>query len=274
MLNRTDRVNIFCIVNYTNYFCLGKIKEMPQSTYIIIVISSLLILSIFAIVMLYRKYVANKRHTLQIEQQLLLSQMNPHFVFNSLTAIQSYIFRNEAHQASKYLASFAKLIRLILENSRKEFNSLESEVITLKHYLELQALRFEERFEYNIQVISNINTDHIKLPPMLAQPLIENAIEHGFIHISEKGKLDIRFIAEDNNFLFIEVEDNGVGIEKSKQLQMNTGKSHRSLATEITKERICKIKQSKGLDIKMSIIDVSTLDPTHHGTLVKLKIPI
>lgn len=245
-----------------------------QLSLITIVLAVLLVICIASIAILYIKYRAVQRRNLQNEQQLLLSQMNPHFVFNSLTAIQSYIFRNEAHQASKYLASFAKLIRLILENSRIELNTLEREVTTLKHYLELQALRFEGRFEHKIEVDEQIDIDNIQIPPMLAQPFIENAIEHGFIHISEKGMLNIRFIAENNKCLVIEVEDNGIGIEKSRQLQLEKGKGHRSLATEITQERIRKIKCSKGINIEMSIIDIGTIDITRHGTLVKFKIPV
>jgi sensor histidine kinase YesM len=239
-----------------------------------ILLATLLIICVVAIAILYIKYKAIKRRNLQIEQQLLLSQMNPHFVFNSLTAIQSYIFRNEAHLASKYLASFAKLIRLILENSRVELNTLEREVTTLKHYLELQALRFEGRFDYKIEVDDQIDIDNIQIPPMLAQPFIENAIEHGFIHSSEKGMLFIRFLSKGENCLTIEVEDNGIGIEKSRQIQMERGKNHRSLATEITQERIRKIRNSKGLNIEMSIIDIGTIDITRHGTLVKFNIPL
>jgi len=250
------------------------ILSSVQFFYVSILLGILLVFCIAVLVILLFKYKSLERRNLQIEQQLLLSQMNPHFVFNSLTAIQSYIFRNEAHQASKYLASFAKLIRLILENSRIEFNSLEREVTTLKHYLELQALRFEDRFEYKIEVDEQIDIDNVQIPPMLAQPFIENAIEHGFLHISEKGMLTIRFLAEGKKYLVIEVEDNGIGIEKSREIQIKSGKSHRSLATEITTERIQKIRYSKGINIQMSILDIGTIDITRHGTLVKLKIPI
>ncbi|MGD9978459.1 MAG: sensor histidine kinase [Bacteroidales bacterium] len=223
---------------------------------------------------LFVKYRKIRSRNLQVEQQLLLSQMNPHFVFNSLTAIQSYIFRNEAHLASKYLASFAKLIRLILENSRAELNSLEREINTLKHYLELQALRFDGRFEYKITVDENIHADSVKIPPMLAQPFIENAIEHGLLHLSEKGILIIRFLMDEEEYLTIEVEDNGIGIEKSKQLQAGTGSNHHSLATQITMERLKKIKRSKGINIELNIADLGRHNAKNHGTMVKFKIPI
>ncbi|MCB8964058.1 MAG: histidine kinase [Bacteroidales bacterium] len=223
---------------------------------------------------LYIKNRSITRRNLQVEQQLLLSQMNPHFVFNSLTAIQSYIFRNEAHLASKYLASFAKLIRLVLENSRIEFNTVEREVNTLRYYLELQSLRFEERFEYHIEVENQAEINSAQIPPMLTQPFIENAIEHGFLHNSSKGVLSIRFIPDHGKTLTIEVEDNGIGIEKSRQMQIQAGKTHQSLATEITRERIRKIRKSKGFTIDMSITDLGLTDSSKHGTLVKFQIPL
>jgi len=246
------------------------ISSTPQVT--LLVIHSV----VFAIAIIYL-FTSRKRlkdRILRYEQQVLLSQMNPHFVFNSLTAIQSYIFRNEPHTASKYLASFAKLTRLILENSRCELCSLEREIATLKLYLDLQKLRFEGRFDYTITVAEQIDPDATLIPPMLAQPLIENAIEHGLSGINWAGKIEIRYTLTKPKQLVIEVEDNGIGIEKSREVQESKGKQYRSLATEITKERIKNLKKLGNSGIKLNITDKSTLSGNTSGTIAQIVIPL
>lgn len=250
--------------------CTMFISSTPQVT--LLIIHSI----VFAIAIIYliinRKNL--KKRILRYEQQVLLSQMNPHFVFNSLTAIQSYIFRNEPHTASKYLASFAKLTRLILENSRAELCSIEREISTLKLYLDLQKLRFEGRFDYTITVDERIDPDTTLIPPMLAQPLIENAIEHGFSGINWAGRIEIRYTLSKPKYLVIEVEDNGIGIEKSHEVHVNKGKPYRSLATEITKERIKNLKKLGNSGIKLNITDKSILNSNVSGTIAQIVIPL
>lgn len=247
---------------YTSY--------IPQTTLLIIHTTVFIIAIAYLIV--NRKRL--KKRILKYEQQVLLSQMNPHFVFNSLTAIQSYIFRNEPHTASKYLASFAKLTRLILENSRVDHCSLEREIATLKLYLDLQKLRFEGRFDYTITVDERVDPEATLIPPMLAQPLIENAIEHGLNASEWPGKIDIRYSFIKPHQLLIEVDDNGIGIEKSREVQIRNGKLYRSLATEITKERIRNLKRLGNTGIKLSIVDKSTLNSGSTGTIAQIIIPL
>lgn len=230
-----------------------------------------LLLAIVFLILSRRKL---KRTILRYEQQLLLSQMNPHFVFNSLTAIQSFIFRNEPHTASKYLASFAKLTRLILENSRAELCSIEREITTLKLYLDLQKLRFDNRFDYSIEVDEKIDPSSMLIPPMLAQPLIENAIEHGLSGIDWPGEVIIRYILSDSKHITIEVEDNGIGIEKSKEKQLITGKKHKSLATEITGERIKNLNKLGNSGIKLNVLDKTLSLKNGRGTIAQIVIPI
>jgi sensor histidine kinase YesM len=200
--------------------------------------------------------------------------MNPHFVFNSLTAIQSYIFRNDPYLAGKYLANFSKLVRLILENSRKDLIPISKEVETLTHYLELQGLRFEKKFEYSIYIDPDIDVEHQTIPPMLAQPFIENAIEHGVIHLSEKGIIKISFCLSSSSII-LEVEDNGVGYEKSSQINQKNKKDHESLAIRITNERLQNLKKVYRRQVKMEIKDLSqgsTIE--EHGTLIRFTIPM
>jgi len=209
----------------------------------------------------------------KLEQQLLLSQINPHFIFNSLTAIQSFIFRKDPLQAGKYLSSFAKLVRLILENSRLESTTIEREIKTLRLYFDLQILRFEGKFDYNIEVDESLDIDELTIPPMLTQPFIENSIEHGFIQLSEKGIITVRFKKSKKSIL-IEVEDNGIGIEKSKFIHIHSGKSYQSLATEITSQRLKRIRQIKNLKIGLDIIDLNSVDISKQGSIVRFTIPV
>lgn len=208
----------------------------------------------------------------RIEQQLILSKTNPHFIFNSLTAIQSYIFRNDPLQAGKYLSIFAKLIRLIIECSRLELIPIEKEVRILRLYFELQALRFEGKFDFNIEVDDALEIDKPIIPPMLAQPFIESSTEHGFIQLLGKGIITVRFIKQKGEIV-IEVEDNGIGIDESELGHLRSRKSHQALATEITSERIKKIWQINRLKIRMENINLNSVDSTKQGSIVKLIIP-
>jgi len=250
--------------------CAMFISLTPQVT---LIIAETIVFAVAIIYLIYSRERLKKR-ILRYEEQALLSQMNPHFVFNSLTAIQSYIFRNEPHTASKYLASFAKLTRLILEISRTELCSIEREITTLKLYLDLQKLRFENRFEYTITVDQNIDPNSTFIPPMLAQPLIENAIEHGLNAIDWLGKIDIRYTFVKPNLLLVEVEDNGIGIDKSNESQTRNGKQYKSLATEITRERIKNLKKLGNHGIKLNITDKSKINSNASGTVAQLIIPI
>ena len=164
---------------------------MENNQTILLILLFVVFISVLFFVILLLSTAKDKKKIAELEQRILLSQMNPHFVFNSLTAIQSYIFRNEPYMAGKYLASFSKLVRLILENSRQQYIPISKEMDTLSYYLELQALRFEEKFDFKIDIDEDIDLEHHLIPPMLAQPFIENAIEHGIIHMSNKGSITI-----------------------------------------------------------------------------------
>ena len=151
----------------------------------------------------------------KLEKQLLRSQMNPHFIFNSLTAIQGYFFDNQ-NAAITYLARFSKLVRQILENSRVEYVSMENEIKTIENYLSLQQLRFSSKFDYSIEVDPGINREMMHIPPMLAQPFVENAIEHGIMHKMGKGHIWIKY-RMNNGMIDITVEDDGIGVKGRRE---------------------------------------------------------
>ncbi len=252
-----------------NYFLLNIIN----TNFIVLFLSLVIIILIGLVIYLLKSKKELKMSFNKIEQQLILTQINPHFIFNSLTAIQSFIFRNEPHQAGKYLSSFAKLIRFILESSKLETTTIERETKILHLYFDLQTLRFEGKFDYKIEIDETLDIDEMTIPPMLTQPFIENSIEHGFIQLSEKGVITVRFKKREKS-IAIEVEDNGVGVEKSKFIHLRSGKSHQALAAEITSQRLKKIKEIRNIDIKIEIIDLKGDTTSKQGTIVIFTIPI
>ncbi|BDS10765.1 tetratricopeptide repeat-containing sensor histidine kinase [Aureispira anguillae] len=217
--------------------------------------------------LLMRQYKINAQHlTNQLKHRLLRNQMSPHFIFNSLVAIQNYVYQKEPLQAGEYLASFATLIRTILENSMEEYISLEKEIQWLNNYFKLQLLRFDNSFEYNIQVDEAIDLDNMLIPPMLTQPFIENALEHGLKNINYKGKVTVNITIKDQ-ILHIEVKDNGIGLENS--LASPSVKTHKSLAVKITKDRLHFLNKKRGNKI---YFDMKGLE--NKGTLVSFSLPL
>ncbi len=168
-----------------------------------------------------------------MEQRMLRLQMNPHFIFNALASIQNYILQSDTKESVSYLAKFGKLMRQILEHSREEFITIEEETDMLRNYLEIQQLRFKNRFDFKIEIDKSIDPAEMKIPPLFAQPFVENAIEHGLKDKTSDGLITIRFSQEGKN-IRLEVEDNGSGMSGG----MNIQKEHKSLATVITKERL------------------------------------
>ena len=205
------------------------------------------------------------------ERKSLRLQMNPHFVFNALDAISGFIFKNEPKEAVRYLGSFAKLMRLTLETSRERLVPLQSELQLLKNYIDLEQLRFNHKFSYALDVDEDIDPYEMYLPPMLIQPFVENAIKHGLKHLDgSEGKLEVHFKAE-NDHLVCEVTDNGVGRQKSAELNQNKG--NQSLATSITQERIDLLTKSLGAPVKLEIIDLKTEKGAAAGTKAVISFP-
>lgn len=171
----------------------------------------------------------------EIKLESLRSQLNPHFVFNCLNSIQYYIQMNEKVLARDYLSKFSKLMRYFLESSRNDKISISEEINLLTLYLDLEKLRFENKFDYNIS--NSINGDY-KIPTMILQPHVENSIVHGISHLEErKGKIDISFISV-NNGVTCSISDNGIGRKAATLIKANKQSKHKSRATEIIRERM------------------------------------
>jgi len=209
---------------------------------------------------------------LEYERKALRLQMNPHFIFNTLNSIQYYILKNDKKSSNKYLSMFSNLMRVTLDNSQHNTIHIRDELEALQLYLELESLRFENKFDYNIILESNELLD-IKIPTMIIQPYVENAVRHGLRNKDEKGKLDIELRKKDN-MLICRIEDNGIGREKAEELKKNKNDSHIPLGTKITETRLNLINSLYGRKMKIIYTDLKDKDGSAAGTRVELDIPI
>lgn len=247
--------------------------QLSQNRIIIIGLLALFIIAILIAILLVRQFrLKAKSKTIELEQKLLRTQMNPHFIFNSLTSIQNVIFEDDKLLAGQYIADFASLMRLILENSKEEFVTLDKEIDTLKYYIELQKLRYEGKFDYQINIDPELNTDLVLVPPMLAQPFVENSIKHGFINMEKKGMISID-LKKENNHIKYDIMDNGIGREKSNEIKRKVEVKYKSFAIEITKERLARLKRNRYNKYLFKITDLKE-DNYPTGTLVSFSIPI
>jgi putative methionine-R-sulfoxide reductase with GAF domain/two-component sensor histidine kinase len=210
----------------------------------------------------------------EVEMQALRAQMNPHFIFNCLNSINRYIVKSDQTTASLYLTKFAKLIRLILDNSNSKNVSLTNELEALKLYIEMEALRFDKKFSYEIRVEGNLGTDTIELPPLIIQPYVENAIWHGLLHKETNGHLSIRVSMNGDSMLQCIIEDNGVGRDKAKKLKSKTATSRKSLGMQLTENRLSLLNKHAELNASIEIIDLKNGHEEAAGTKVILKIPV
>ncbi|MBL4746368.1 MAG: histidine kinase [Flavobacteriaceae bacterium] len=206
-----------------------------------------------------------KVHELQLNA--LRSQMNPHFIHNSLNAIQYYIQMNDVETSEKYLSKFSKLMRLFFEYSRRKVISISDEIKLLNNYLEIEKLRFEDKLNYQITIDPLLDIDDEHLPVMILQPIVENAINHGIFHKSTKGTVHIIFKKIKQGFR-ISIVDDGIGINKARQLEQALLKPHRSHSSIVIEDRLQLLKESKIFDISYRIQDLSEIGKT--GTKVVL----
>lgn len=214
-----------------------------------------------------KKFRQEKRFT-EIQLQALRSQMNPHFVHNSLNAIQYFIQRNEVELSEEYLGKFAKLIRLFFEYSRKKVISISEEITLINSYLEIEKLRFEDKISYEIEVDEEIDIDEQLLPTMILQPIIENSINHGLFHKPGPGKVLVHFKYIDNSSFTILIEDDGVGLKKAGEIHKSSSKNYESKSSAVLMDRLELLNKSKEWNITYKIQDLSELNK--QGTLVTI----
>lgn len=200
------------------------------------------------------------------------SQMNPHFIFNALNTVQSYIYTNDSKNASDYLSKFSELTRMILDMSNKEKIALADELRALRLYLQLEEKRFDGNFHYNIIIQNDVNIDEIKIPSMIIQPYVENAVKHGLLHKKGERRLRIEFVVE-GKALIVFVDDNGIGRQKSEEMKKNKQRSHTSFSTLANKRRLELLNQGRVNTIAIEYLDKVDSYNNSLGTMVILSIP-
>ena len=246
-----------------------KEKVLVASRWAIGLLLILILIGLFAVIYILKVSKQRRIANQKLALRTLRSQMNPHFIFNALNSVNSFISENDQRSANKFLTSFSRLMRLVMENSEYDFISIQKELEILGIYLELEHFRFKDKFEYKIYVDESLDDDDFEIPPMLIQPYIENAIWHGLRYKENSGNLSLKLTKREND-LHIAISDNGIGRKKSAELKTNNQKKNRSTALRNIKERIQIVNELHGLKINVSIKDFNK-DGT--GTIVELIVP-
>ena len=243
-----------------------------------VAVLALVLFLILVSVLLYTKNIrikteeiaqVNKRIA-DLELLALRAQMNPHFMFNTLSSIQHFVSANNTEEALRYLSKFAKLMRVVLENSKRKEITINDEINALKLYLDLEKLRFKNKFDYSIEVGEGIDPSYDEMPSMLIQPYLENAILHGINNKRESGFIKVNIDLVDTTIICT-IEDDGVGRKKASEMQKNRSKEHKSQGMNITKDRLAIINRVNQRGLNVEIEDASIGE--NNGTRVKIYVP-
>lgn len=259
--------------------------ELEQRNWVLLGLSIFIVIFAFGSYFFYKnRQVVAKYNLLQTEQQVYRLQMNPHFFFNALVAIQDFVMQADGLKASSYISKFARLMRQTLEQSQQEFTSISSEIENITYYLDLQQLRFSGKFQYEITVDEDLEIDDLQIPIMLMQPIIENAIEHGLkeskngkITISFSQRVDIKENKISENLLQITISDNGIGRNKASQINVNTiniPQKHNSMATKILASRKELLQKQANFHLEIKILDKNIEIDKESGTTVCFLMPL
>jgi tetratricopeptide (TPR) repeat protein len=240
-----------------------------KNTFNYFLIAAVLLLLLF-FTLITKALFAIKKKNKEIALQSLRREMNPHFIFNSLNSVNQFISQNKELEANKYLSSYSNLMRNMMENSNKDFVTIINEISQLKKYLDLEHLRFQDKFEYQITVDETIDTEATFIPNMIIQPHLENSIWHGLRYLENKGVLQLQFRLKDGKINVL-IDDNGIGLTKSKELKTANQKVHESRGLTNTKERIDLLNDLYKHKISFSIKEKSLPE---QGTIVEIEFPI
>jgi tetratricopeptide (TPR) repeat protein len=244
---------------------------ITKTNFLLYIFGGLLVVAILVLVIV-RLYM--KKRQAELKQKLSRFQMNPHFIFNSLNSLQKMILDNDIRGSNKYLTRFSSLMRTTLENSYHELVSLQSEIEHLNLYLELESMRFDHQFNYHIEVADTVNVHALKIPSLLIQPFVENAIWHGLMH-KEPGQRDlkIRFQIRDK-LLVCEIEDNGIGRQKALEIKAQKSHQPKALGTTITRQRLNLLNTIYKKTFQVIIHDLTDAGGNASGTRVELLMPV
>jgi hypothetical protein len=275
--NYRNKLVLF-LVGGSFFYLFGAVLSMLLWNVRYIMIGTAVEVFIFSIGMGYRiKIVEQTRQFIENEMNklrltALRAQMNPHFIFNSLNSIRAYIISNKTQKASDYLNKFARLIRLILHYSSKDFISLKEELEALALYVELEQMRFRDDFGFALKVVSDVDKENWQVPPLILQPYVENAIVHGLAPKNGVKELLVEVSKSNSNLCFV-IRDNGVGRSYSKSIRSIQNPQHKSVAMELTRKRIELTADRKTKNENIKIVDL-TEDGHPAGTEVRIKLPV
>jgi len=259
------------------------IKQPWYSTWLFRICALIALFAAIYSIIYFRFNITRKKHemekkVLQIEKQLieiqqkaLRLQMNPHFFFNSLNSIQSFVLSNDVDLAVHYLGKFSQLMRMILSNSAESIIPLADELQAVRLYLEIEKLRFDDKFTYSISVDPKIDEEFIGIPPMIIQPYVENAIIHGLVHKETDGHIVIE-LKKDNNFILCTIQDDGIGRQKAMEIKKQSGLNNRPKGMLITKERLEILNQGSNQKYSVKVTDLMDESQNSCGTMVELVI--
>lgn len=256
------------ILKLQNEVALQQVQT-SRKNWIIGLTSSVCLLVVLSLWFIYQKRLIKEKERSTIhKQQLLRSQINPHFIFNSLSSIRGFLFdQQDTKPAINYLGKFAKLMRMVLELSSKEWVTLEEETKALKLYLEIQQIRFNKSFDFELSIDPTIPASEMMVPPLTAQPFIENAIEHGLKGITNNGRIEVSCLQSEGKLIF-KIQDNGIGID-----HIEPRKNHQSRATQIFSERLELLSKHMKSTFSFNISDLSK-NSELSGTLVIYELPL
>jgi tetratricopeptide (TPR) repeat protein len=249
-----------------------QLQKNRQSTltYIIILLALLSILGIIFYQRSRRHKIETRRIKAELQTQILRSQMNPHFIFNCLNSIENFILQNDKRQASDYLNKFSQLIRSILDSSRNEVVPIAKDMEALKLYVELEQLRFNNKFTFRVNIDPALAGGDYLVPSLLVQPFVENAIVHGMAHSEEKDLSLIVTASLQGDTIKYTIQDNGIGREKAKVYNMHNKPYHKSVGLKITEERINIYNDAPEKKDAINIIDLYDANKKPDGTKVEI----
>jgi hypothetical protein len=219
-----------------------------------------------------KKMLSIEKQIFELEQKALRLQMNPHFIFNSLNAIQNFVLANDTDKAVNYLAKFSHLMRMILANSTASLITLKDEMKALTYYIDLEKLRFDDRFDYVIHRDPSIDEEFVEIPPMLFQPYVENAIIHGLVNSPKRGLLEIAIRRINTATLLCSIKDNGIGREQAIEIRNMSGIKRQPKGMLITQERIEIFNRQNRKNFSVKITDLKDDAGEAAGTLVEFTI--
>lgn len=244
-------------------------KELQLQKWISISSCMGLVLALIGAYFMYKNAQARKRNNQLLALKSLRSQMNPHFIFNALNSVNSFIALNDERMANKFIAEFSKLMRLVMDYSEHDFIPLKQEIEMLSLYLRLEHFRFKDKFDYSFEVEETIDTDAFLIPPMLIQPYIENAVWHGLRYKENKGQLSVNITQNQDRSLLITITDDGIGRTQSQALKTKNQQKHNSRGMKNIEERLSIINQAHKTNVRIEIKD----GEGGKGTLVNIHVP-